>query len=244
MRTPCSICAAPSVARALCKNHYRAFMKFGDPLHRANLRGVPFDERYTIDDATGCWLWVGGTNTSGYGCYAAEGQKTAHRVAYIRFKGPIPPGMHVLHKCDRPNCVNPEHLFLGTHQDNMVDLRKKGRAYGAKGEANFGAKLTAAQAEAIMADPRSAQVIAQEYGVTLAAVGLIRNGRTWAHLFDESVRQARLAADGRRRLSDSEREAIFKDPRTQMQIAAAYGISQSRVSAIKRAFINLTGEPP
>ena len=182
MRTPCTICGLPSVGRGFCKKHYRAFMKYGDPLKAANLRGVPFHERYQVDPDTGCWLWIGATVTCGYGIYTAHGEKNAHRVSWVMCHGPIPNGLHVLHKCDRPECVNPEHLKLGTHQDNMRDLREKGRAYGAAGEANRSAKLTEAQVLKIVDDTRSARRIAQEYGVTDAAIQGIRQGRTWKHI--------------------------------------------------------------
>ncbi len=233
MRSICSHCARFVVGRGLCKAHYRAFMKYGDPTARANLRGVPFHERYTIDERSGCWLWIGSTDTSGYGIGKVQGEVRAHRVSWTLVHGPIPIDMQVLHRCDTPACVNPEHLFLGTHQDNMADLRAKGRAYGAPGEANFGAKLTEAQATKIMADPRPASQIARGYRITPSAVDMIRNGRSWKHLFDAKVRETRLA-QGPQRLSEEEKTAIAHDPRRQVDIAAEYGISQTRVSVIKR----------
>ena len=236
MQTPCTICAKPSVARALCKKHYRAFMAYGDPLEAKNLRGVPFERRYTVDPQSKCWLWIGSTDTCGYGVWHAHGEHSAHRASYVMNVGPIG-GLHVLHKCDQPNCVNPEHLSLGTHQDNMADLRAKGRAYGAKGAANFGAKLNETQVLAIMSDPRSCAEISKQYGVTATMVDKIRNGKSWTHLFDESVKVDRLAA-GPTKLSPSDRTAIAADPRKQVDIAAAYGVSQGFVSAIKRKAAN------
>ena len=234
MRAVCSVCGSPAVGRGYCKNHYRAFMKHGDSTHRENLRGVPFDGRYHPDPDTGCWLWVGGVNSDGYGTWSAHGETKAHRGSWVMHNGGIPEGMHVLHKCDRPNCVNPDHLFLGTHQDNMADLRKKGRAYGAAGEQNFGAKLTEEQALMVMVDSRTAQVIAEDYGISKEAVDLIRNGKSWKHLFTPLFREERIRAAGRKTLTAAERLAIFVDPRTQNEIARAYGTSQSTVSVIKR----------
>ena len=234
MQTKCSICGGPAVGRGFCKKHYRAFMKHGDPMVRANLRGVPFEMRYQIDGD--CWLWIGSTNTSGYGIFTEGGERTAHRVSYKRYRGPIPPGMHVRHTCDCPQCVNPDHLVLGTHADNMGDLRERGRAYRAPGAANMAAKLTEDQALAVMQDARTCEAIALEYGISPATVDSIRNGHSWKHLFDESLRKARHAA-GRRRLTEQERVAIAVDPRTQHEIAAAYGVSQTSVSVIKRKHV-------
>lgn len=78
---------------------------------------------------SGCWEWQAGRNEHGYGLFATRrsGRSRAHRVAYERFVGPIPEGLHVLHTCDNPPCVNPAHLFLGTVKDNSKDMMRKGR---------------------------------------------------------------------------------------------------------------------
>ena len=86
-----------------------------------------FLERVLLDD--GCWLWTGGTDKDGYGKIrprAGEIDRT-HRVAYELFRGPIPPGGLVLHTCDNPPCVNPGHLYIGTHADNGRDIRERKR---------------------------------------------------------------------------------------------------------------------
>lgn len=122
---------------------------------------------------------------------------------------------------------------MGTHQDNMADLRAKGRAYGAKGIANFGAKLTEVQVMEIMADPRTCAELSEQYGITGAMIDKIRNGKSWAHLFDGTVRAERLAA-GPKRLTAEDRIKIANDPRTQNVIANQYGVTQGFISAIKR----------
>lgn len=77
----------------------------------------------------GCWFWRGNINTNGYGLFALYGQRRigAHRAAWELTRGPIPQGMIVCHRCDNPRCVNPEHLFIGTHLDNARDRVSKGR---------------------------------------------------------------------------------------------------------------------
>jgi len=88
-----------------------------------------FFSKVEMDPNGGCWLWSDALNTKGYGCFSVNGvTKSAHRQSWIAFKGPIPKGLHVLHKCDIRSCVNADHLFLGTNQDNVDDKISKGRA--------------------------------------------------------------------------------------------------------------------
>jgi hypothetical protein len=96
-----------------------------------------------IDNATGCWNWTGG-KVRGYGrtTRARTRERLAHRISYIIFIGPIPKGLFVCHKCDNRSCVNPEHLFLGTNQDNMDDMKKKGRFPKRTGEDSSCHKMT------------------------------------------------------------------------------------------------------
>jgi hypothetical protein len=85
--------------------------------------------RYVDVVDVGCWEWKGGKMKNGYGRFGiAKGQIVfAHRYSYEAKHGPIPPGLFVLHSCDNPGCVNPSHLSVGTHADNMQDMRAKGR---------------------------------------------------------------------------------------------------------------------
>src|SRR5882724_11171101 len=89
-----------------------------------------FNRTIVLDN--GCWEFIGARHTQGYGLLRYNGkQARAHRVAYDLVVGDIPDGIQVLHICDNPPCVNPEHLFLGTDQDNMNDKVMKGRhSYG------------------------------------------------------------------------------------------------------------------
>src|SRR5688572_5586831 len=82
-----------------------------------------------VDKTTTCWLWVGTRHYKGYGDFAPSGQKKvkAHRYSWELHKGKIPNGMQVLHRCDNPPCVNPDHLFIGTNRDNVSDAIAKGR---------------------------------------------------------------------------------------------------------------------
>ena len=82
-----------------------------------------------INKTDKCWLWTGAFTNMGYGRIAINSTRLlAHRVSWQLFKGAIPENMEICHKCDNPACVNPEHLFLGTHKDNMLDMVTKKRA--------------------------------------------------------------------------------------------------------------------
>ena len=88
-------------------------------------------ERYwnKVGKTEDCWLWTANKFKGGYGQYQFLGKPNgAHRISWIIHYGEIPKGMHVLHRCDNPPCVNPNHLFLGTHTDNMKDKAEKGRS--------------------------------------------------------------------------------------------------------------------
>ena len=95
---------------------------------------VRFNNKYEINQQNDCWEWQYSTNNIGYGMFRwAKGiMRTAHRVSYEMFIGPIPKGMCVCHKCDNPKCVNPDHLWLGTVKQNMQDKVLKGRHIGRK----------------------------------------------------------------------------------------------------------------
>ena len=146
-----------------------------------------FEERFWCNVKRGpadqCWLWIGTKIRSGYGHIGRGGHHgvkvRAHRASFELHCGPIPAGMWVLHSCDVPLCVNPAHLFLGTHRDNMADMTRKGRAVYVRGEKNGSAKLTAADVLAIRGDKRPGVVIAENYGVSSTNVSAIRS----RHLF-------------------------------------------------------------
>lgn len=106
---------------------------------------------YSID---GCHYWTGAVNGPGYGSIKVNRKsEPAHRISYILYRGEIPSGLFVCHKCDNPGCVNPHHLFLGTRQDNMDDMIKKNRKADCRGTKNGSSKLTDAQVREIKKTP-------------------------------------------------------------------------------------------
>ncbi len=133
----------------------------------------PFEKR--IDRSGDCWLWLGARSSAGYGQVYVNGRvEYAHRVAWERAHGhPVPPGHHILHTCDTPPCVRPEHLFIGTHAENMLDKASKGRA---------ALRLTPDDVREIRrryVGGESQDAIAGVFGVSRPNVGYIVRGETW-----------------------------------------------------------------
>jgi hypothetical protein len=136
-----------------------------------------------------CWEWTGYINPNGYGMFIVGSQtdgtratRLAHRVSYHIANGPVPDGLNVCHRCDYRKCVNPAHFFTGTNADNRLDCQEKGRANGAIGERNQGAKLTRAQVEEIRRRREAGEMekdLAAEFSVWPSTIGDIVHGRSW-----------------------------------------------------------------
>lgn len=145
-----------------------------------------FMSKVDIDHPSGCWVWTAGTTQNGYGGFRFQGTATgAHRVSWEIHNGPIPDGLQVLHDCpggDRRGCVNPDHLWLGTNADNMLDKAAKGRSNPAQGERHGAAKLTEADVLAIRTSQTGARSLARRYGVHRTNIWNIRNRKTWRHV--------------------------------------------------------------
>ena len=122
-------CIKQPYGRGMCKAHHQWHWKRGllparvdrSARHQLERRTIPVTE-------SGCLLWVGPVNNNGYGVLKQDGELYAHRLAYRLAKGGIGKGLSVCHRCDTPSCVNPDHLFLATHRENMQDSARKGRA--------------------------------------------------------------------------------------------------------------------
>lgn len=128
-----------------------------------------------------CWPWLGLKDKAGYGRVYGHAGKVlrAHRAAYAIGVGPIPLGKIICHRCDNPPCVNPAHLFIGSHGDNHRDMVSKGRKRGPVGERNSFAKLTRAQVAVIRGSSLNDQQIATQYGISHRHVYAIRRGYFW-----------------------------------------------------------------
>lgn len=141
-----------------------------------------------------CILWPYSTNKDGYGWLSRLGEKYAHRVAFRLANGDIAKGLHVLHSCDTPGCVNPKHLSVGSHKENMLDKAAKGRAprdttkhVDNRGSKHGKAVLTESDAKNIRAEYAlggiTQQQLAAKYGVSRQTVSDVIRRVGWAHVF-------------------------------------------------------------
>lgn len=136
---------------------------------------------YSIPEPnSGCLLWLGPVIVGGYGRIKVHGEVVlAHRLSYQLSCGPIPDGLEVCHRCDMPGCIEPGHLFLGSHKENMADMSAKRRNPKPRGADHWWAKLTAEKAEEIRAAKGRQKDIAARFGVSQQLVSNVRSGRAW-----------------------------------------------------------------
>ena len=145
-----------------------------------------FHNSYTITPSTGCWVWSRPLRHDGYANTNFRGINGGHRVSYYIHNKHDPGDMLVCHTCDNPACVNPNHLFLGTPQDNTNDMILKGRKKTHPGMTNSAARLTNEQVIEIRSKyiPRivTLQQLADEYGVSFQHISAIINRGLWTHV--------------------------------------------------------------
>lgn len=157
------------------------------PEQRFEIYAVPVPE-------CGCWLWQGPLSHNGYARFKVAAKSVVgSRYAWERFRGPIPAGMEVCHKCDTRCCVNPDHLFIGTKMENEADKVRKGRQSRgekhsqsfktrARGERSGRAVLSSEQVIQIRSDTRSGRLIGLAFGISQTTVWHIKARRTWRHI--------------------------------------------------------------
>lgn len=137
---------------------------------------------------SGCLLWEGAMNGHGYGTIRAAGRQVfAHRAAWLIAYGEIPSGKCILHRCDNPACISPTHLFVGSHSDNMQDMRSKGRGVlpNLRGESHPASKLSEEHVRQIVTRLLSGDLqtaIARDFNISLGAIEGISQGKKWRHI--------------------------------------------------------------
>lgn len=142
-----------------------------------------FIAKMDIPRQNGCITYLGAISKNGYGVFDINRKShSAHRISYKIFVGKIPEGKMVLHKCDNPKCVAPQHLFIGTAKDNVKDMIEKKRNHSNAGENHGMAKLTLTQVNQIRSliiKGIKRKEIANMYGISTATVADIKYGKSW-----------------------------------------------------------------
>lgn len=185
-------CGRPVKQNGLCQMHEARLSRRGS-LELVRWGVKPTDavlaarllEKTTPEPNSGCVIWLGSIKDNGYGTmWDGFRHQHVHRLSYMLHHGPIPDGLVVCHRCDVRCCVNPGHLWLGTTQDNMDDMMRKGRRREGRhdGLRNGRARLTPEAVAIIRAAPKgygTGRALAQRFGVSEGAIWHARNGNTW-----------------------------------------------------------------
>lgn len=185
-------CEKPVRYQGLCNAHF-CQKKAGKTLRPLQVQYHGFTEkrrflmRVAVANENGCKEWEGSRNKKGWhGQWrnAAGKIELTHRAAWRLFVGEIPDGLCVLHKCDNPICVNPNHLFLGTQADNSNDMWVKGRGKPGKsvGEKHGMSKLNEAIVREIRTSTERGVVLAKKFGVTPTTICDVKKRRIWDHV--------------------------------------------------------------
>lgn len=179
----CSIegCKNESARRSWCYKHYKRWQTYSDPMHVKNPRiyGMTLQERIlaTIKKVGDCWIWQGSISNRGIPRLKYKSKTTsAHRAAYIAFKGPVPDKLLVCHTCDNPLCVNPEHLYSGTALDNVRDRTERtGIDHVPKGLPHWNAKFSDKQILEVLKATGLHRIIAKKYGMSRGYVSQLKS---------------------------------------------------------------------
>jgi hypothetical protein len=182
-------CTNQNYSSTLCEKHYVRFKKYGDPLGGVKNHASP-EERFKrfLIKSDGCWKWSGKKN-NGYGVLSKGSRKDgyflAHRFSWELYnKQKIPEGMFVMHKCDNPECCNPDHLMIGTPKENTQDMIAKGRkrVVAPLGTENGKSVLNEEKVRFIRSSDLPHAKLAKLLEVSPSCVRGVRIGRTWAHI--------------------------------------------------------------
>ena len=175
-------CGGKFLARGMCRKHYLCEWKKKESGWEQSFE-QRFNKKWISDSKNECWLWTDKLEHSGYGKMRYKNLIIkAHRAAYEIFFGKIPHGLSVLHRCDVRSCVNPKHLFLGTQQDNMDDMKIKGRERHQQGECVGTAKLSGLMINEIRMSSDTHKNLAEKYSVSRASIHNIKKGKSWKHV--------------------------------------------------------------
>ena len=178
----CSLCDKIAIGRGLCRAHYQQAWKdktlevYETKSEAKTIKGRLLEKCQQMP--SGCWEWQAERlkRQCAYGMFWLNGKRQrAHRVSYEVHKGPIPEGIDVLHKCDNPPCINPDHLFLGTRAENCQDAASKDRF--PLNEKHHNTKLSVDEVHAIRSSTLTRLELATQYGVNASTITRIKLGQ-------------------------------------------------------------------
>jgi len=195
----------------------------------------------------GCWIWTAGCNSKGYGNFSIlDNGKRKYIIAsryswYLAYGEEVPNEMCICHKCDNPPCVRPDHLFLGTREDNSKDCCQKGRQV--KGENVNSAKLTELQVQEIriqyVTSNASQLSLSKKYNISESVVQSIVNNKIWKHIIKDNYikkRESKGENHGCAKLTESQikkiRETYINGDSSETQLAKIYGVTIANISRI------------
>ena len=204
-----------------------------------------------IPNENGCMEWTKCLTSNGYGIMSINRKNySAHRFSYELHYGKIPKGLKVLHKCDNPKCVAPDHLFLGSQKDNMVDMSSKNRAFMKKGNKHPFHKISEESIKEIkkmLFDGSTQKEIAKKFNVTQSTISHISIGRDFKdYSFTDieikelneiiALKKKKLIYDTKRKLTDiqvNEIRKMLSKNMTCLSISKLFNVSRSTINNIK-----------
>jgi hypothetical protein len=253
MESACCIkgCDLPVLALGMCVNHWRMTVKHGSPVAERPLsainRGLSDEQRFwkSVEKTDGCWLWVASRDYDGYGMFRGTISGVlftrAHRFSYTLATGEILPADRVvMHSCDNPPCVNPDHLNGGTKAENTADMIAKGRHLNrVMAHAQKIAKLSDDEVKAILRDPRQYSEIAASYDVHPQTIVAIkgRTTRSYVQIDPDEIIRAKRGARGAARskaLTDDDVRTIRTSEERGRLLAQRYGVSPQTITDIRK----------
>lgn len=190
---------------------------------------------------TECWLWQGTLNDKGYAMLSIGGRKGLYarvsRLAYYFEYGPFDESLKACHHCDNPQCVNPNHIFLGTSKDNTLDMYLKGRESlppNFYGEEVATSKLTEEDVLTIYNSTLSMDELATQYNISKTQIHRILTGKSWAHLNLKPKKFNRFIPTPKSKLSDDDVRCIRQSTKRNVDLAKEFNCDPSHIGKIKK----------